>query len=59
MQMGNLVFMRHLQFGMRDLEKDMKEAKNRFPQLQILFVVIHKKGDPAYGIKIDIPKEII
>jgi len=24
-------------------------AKQKFPQLQILFVIINRKGDPAYG----------
>ena len=35
---------------LEDLEFKMKEVKKIHPQLQILFVVINKKGDPAYGI---------
>lgn len=34
---------------MRDLEKTMIMAKKNHPELQIIFVIINKKGDPAYG----------
>lgn len=33
----------------RDLENTMKTAKQKFPQLQKIFVIINRKGDPAYG----------
>ena len=46
--MGNLLFIRPS--NMNGLEADMRTAKKRFPQLQILFVIINRKGDPAYGI---------
>ena len=45
--MGNLLFIRPS--SMNSLEADMIVAKQRFPQLQILFVIINRKGDPAYG----------
>jgi len=45
--MGNLLFIRPS--SMNSLEADMRMAKQRFPQLQILFVIINRKGDPAYG----------
>ena len=45
--MGNLLFNRPC--GPRDLESNMKMAKQKFPQLQIIFVIINRKGDPAYG----------
>lgn len=47
MAFGNLLFTRNC--TMRDLERDMNAAKQRFPNLQIIFVVISRKGDPAYG----------
>jgi len=47
MGMGNLLFLRPC--GAHELEANMREAKKRFPQLQILFVIINRKGDPAYG----------
>ena len=47
MGMGNLLFNRPC--GPRDLESNMKMAKQKFPQLQIIFVIINRKGDPAYG----------
>ena len=47
MNMGNLLFIRPS--SMNALEADMRMAKQRFPQLQILFVIINRKGDPAYG----------
>jgi len=33
-----------------DLEKKMRAAKQNFPNLQILIVIINKKRDPAHGI---------
>ena len=45
--MGNLLFIRPS--NMNGLEADMRMAKQKFPQLQILFVIINRKGDPAYG----------
>ena len=47
--MGELLFNRPC--NIRDLEKTMVMAKQRFPQLQIIFVIINRKGDPAYGKK--------
>jgi hypothetical protein len=47
MNMGNLLFIRPS--TMNALEGDMRMAKQKFPQLQILFVIINRKGDPAYG----------
>ena len=32
-----------------ELATFMKDVKRQFPNLQILFVIIDKKGDPAYG----------
>jgi hypothetical protein len=49
MSMGELLFNRPC--NIRDLEKTMVMAKQRFPQLQIIFVIINRKGDPAYGMK--------
>ena len=49
MDIGNLLFIKHS--DMRNLENDMHTAKKNNPSLQILFVVINKKGDPAYGNK--------
>ncbi|XP_059352742.1 protein argonaute-2-like [Daphnia carinata] len=48
MTMGNPLFNRPCNLG--NLEKTMKEAKQKFPQLQIIFVIINRKGDPAYEI---------
>ncbi|XP_046448978.1 protein argonaute-2-like isoform X2 [Daphnia pulex] len=48
MSMGQLLFNRPC--GARDLESNMKMAKQKFPQLQIIFVIINRKGDPAYEI---------
>jgi len=48
MAFGTCHFIKHCRIG--DLEKNMKEGKKRFPKLQIMFVVIQRKGDPAYGI---------
>ena len=48
--MGNLLFIRPS--SMNSLEADMIMAKQRFPQLQILFVIINRKGDPAYGKRV-------
>lgn len=45
--MGQPLFIRAC--SMRDLEMTMKQAKQKFPLLQIIFVVINRKGDPAYG----------
>lgn len=45
--MGNPLFNRPC--SLANLEKTMKEAKQKFPQLQIIFVIINRKGDPAYG----------
>ncbi len=47
--MGQPLFNRPCQI--RDLESTMKMAKQKFPQLQIIFVIINRKGDPAYGKK--------
>ena len=33
-----------------DLEEKMRAAKQNFPNLQILIVIINKKRDPAHGI---------
>ena len=46
--MGEPVFIRPCH--PRDLENTMVTAKEKFPQLQIIFVIINRKGDPAYGI---------
>ena len=43
--MGKCLFIRFS----NALEDDMRIAKQRFPLLQILFVIINKKGDPVYG----------
>lgn len=32
-----------------NLEKDMRKAKKDFQDLHLLFVIISRKGDPAYG----------
>uniref|UniRef100_A0A0P5QUR0 Argonaute-2 n=1 Tax=Daphnia magna TaxID=35525 RepID=A0A0P5QUR0_9CRUS len=48
MTMGNPLFNRPC--SLANLEKTMKEAKQKFPQLQIIFVIINRKGDPAYEI---------
>jgi hypothetical protein len=48
MLMGEPVFIRPCH--PRDLENTMVTAKEKFPQLQIIFVIINRKGDPAYGI---------
>lgn len=50
MGMGQPLFVRHCQS--RDLENTMKMAKKNHPDLQILFVLINRKGDPAYGKRI-------
>lgn len=47
MVMGQPLFIRHI--GPRDLESTMIQAKQKFPELQIIFVIINRKGDPAYG----------
>ena len=47
MNMGKCLFIRPS--SMNALEADMRMAKQKFPELQILFVIINKKGDPAYG----------
>ena len=33
----------------RQLESEMRNAKKDFSKLQIIFVIINRKGDPAYG----------
>ena len=48
MGMEKLLFIQHSNIS--ELEADMKKAKQKFPLLQILFVIINRKGDPAYGI---------
>ena len=35
---------------MNGLEADMRMAKQKFPQLRNLFVIINRKGDPAYAM---------
>lgn len=47
MTIAQCSFLRHVY--PTDLEKTMIIAKQKYPQLQIIFVVIQKKGDPAYG----------
>lgn len=32
-----------------ELENIMRMAKQKFPTIEILFVIINRKGDPAYG----------
>ena len=46
---GQCAFIRHI--NPRELETNMVMAKQKFPQLQIIFVIINRKGDPAYGTK--------
>ena len=43
MGMGKLLFNKGCHI--RDLEKTMVMAKKNFPALQIIFVIINKKGD--------------
>ena len=47
MGMGNLLFIRPC--GADELETKMRMAKQKFPHLQVWFVIINRKGDPAYG----------
>jgi hypothetical protein len=47
MSMGQLLF--NSPCGIGNLESTMKTAKQKFPQLQVIFVIINRKGDPAYG----------
>jgi hypothetical protein len=49
MSIGELLFNWPCHPG--DLEKTMVMGKQKFPQLQIIFVIINRKGDPAYGMK--------
>ena len=51
MGIGNNLFIKHC--GDRQLEVEMRNAKKTFPKLQIIFVIISRKGDPAYGQSID------
>jgi len=46
MGIGNNLFIKHC--GDRQLEVEMRNAKKTFPKLQIIFVIISRKGDPAY-----------
>ena len=48
MNFGNLLFIRSS--NMNGLEADMRMAKQKFPQLRNLFVIINRKGDPAYAM---------
>ena len=45
MVFGSALFINHFKTG----ELEWREAKKRFPQVQVMFVVINRKGDPAYG----------
>ena len=47
MVFGSALFIKHIKSS--ELEWYMCEAKKRFPQVQVMFVVINRKGDPAYG----------
>ena len=47
MAFGTCHFIKHCRIG--DLETRMQEGKKRFSKLQIMFVIIERKGDPAYG----------
>ena len=49
MEMGRCLFVRNSSTD--QLERDMKAIGRRFPLLQIMFVVINSKGDPAYGMQ--------
>jgi len=42
------LFIRHV--AENSLEAGMRAAKKDFPKLQIIFVIINRKGDPAYEI---------
>lgn len=53
MTIGQCSFLRHVYAP--DLEKTMIMAKQKYPQLQIIFVVIQKRGDPAYGKSNSVP----
>lgn len=33
----------------KDLELTMNQAKEKFPNIQIIFVILYRKGDPNYG----------
>ena len=47
MVFGSALFIKHIKTA--ELEWYMCEEKKRFPQVQVMFVVINRKGDPAYG----------
>ena len=47
MVFGSALFIKHIKTA--ELEWYMCEAKKRFPQVQVMFVVINRKGDSAYG----------
>jgi len=47
MEIGKSLFISDIKEN--DLEKEMKKRKDEYPKLQIIFVIIHQKGDPAYG----------
>ena len=47
MDIGAQLFIKNCQSNF--LEREMRAAKTNFPDLQILFVIMDRKGDPAYG----------
>ena len=49
MGFGQALFVRDCPGECGDLEKTMLQAKKKFSELQIIFVVIDRKGDPAYS----------
>ena len=51
MTIGNNLFIWNI--DQRQLEGNMKKAKEMFPKLEIIFVIINRKGDPAYGKTFD------
>ena len=49
MQFGRRLFIRDCRPDEKELPNTMKIAKQKFGQLQIIFIIIERKGDPVYG----------
>ena len=49
MKFGRPLFIRDCRPDEKELPNTMKIAKQKFRQLQTIFVIIERKGDPVYG----------
>ena len=50
MSVNKYLFIRNIRSN--ELATTMRQAKQRHPELEIIFVIINRKGDPAYGIRV-------